>query len=329
MVDLERKIRATQAQQGGFSTVVLPRAVQYAGLLGGGILIAGQPSTGLNLNPVTSSEFSGSSTFSTLDAESNEWAVVQPGPQQGTIALGYTVDFANEDAGLCFASNFASSLNLQQISDIEDQLDDMFIGDLGSASDFPALANPSVRSSLYNSFTFELLIKNTTQAIYAGTSNAVLRLQDDNLTLRFGGVTTRQLYDSNTNNLTSQEDAGEDEISGYWGIGFEDGEFTSVNDWYHLAYVKDGNQARCYFGGKIVAILTVSSNYWNRISELELSGSYVNGCNGSLPVMFAAHTGTYVDNPSAAIHGMRWTPLALYSGNTISPPTAITTLAAS
>ena len=327
MVDLERKIRATQAQQGGFSTVVLPRAVQYAGLLSGGILIAGEPSTGLNLNPVTSSEFSGASTFSTLDAESNEWAVVQPGPQQGTIALGYTVD--KEHAGLCFASNFASSLNLQQISDIENQLRDMFIGNLGSASDFPVLANPSVRSSLYDSFTFELLIKNTTQAIYAGASNAELRLQDGNLTLKFGGITTQQLYDSNTNNLTSQEDANENETCNTWGIPFEDGEFTSVNDWYHLAYVKDGNQARCYFGGKIVAILTVSSNYWNRISELDLSGSYVYGCNGSLPVMFAANTGTNANNSSAAIHGMRWTPLALYSGNTISPPTAITTLAAS
>jgi hypothetical protein len=288
--------------------------------------IAAYGETGL---PALSS-FGGRPTFGLFAAPTDDFVNfdVASGPAPGTMSLIAPSGTSDYPYGFCFASNFVDSLDLRSVLAEADN-NDPYVGDLelpsGPVASPSGLANPSSKASNYNSFTFEFLLN--------PPSNGLLDIATHNIRLDFGfgpntsSTTLRVSGITSFSSITGDADPEDDERVIYGFSEDSTGIRGASGEWNHIAYCKDQDQIRIYIKGQLIATCNASSRYWNRYVEFERPGSSdVAILNGNLPVMLSVLESVNPRTAPMLLHGIRWSPKALYTGNTFTPPTSITKL---
>ena len=297
---------------------------------GKGLLVAGKTAAYGETGLPALSSFGGSTRFGLFAAPADDFANfdVAAGPAPGTMSLIGPNISGVDPYGFCFASNFVDSLDLQSVLAEADN-DDPYLGDLdlpsGPVASPSALANSSSKASNYNSFTFEFLLNPPSNGdLDVATHNIRFDMSfgpnTSSTTLRISGITS-------FSSITGDSDPGDDEEV-FYGL-FEDdtGIRGASGEWNHVAYCKDQDQIRIYINGILIVTCNASSRYWNRYVEFERPGSSdVAVLNGNLPVMFSVVENVDSRTAPLLLHGIRWSPKALYTGNTFTPLASITKL---
>lgn len=101
-----------------------------------------------------------------------------------------------------------------------------------------------------------------------------------------------------------------------------------VGSWHHYALCKDGDSLRFYLDGQLMFSAMTVTDYWDLYVPIESAPfQYFYVKNGSLPIMCSLMITDNNDIGVSAVHGLRFTPQALYTGAFFTPPTSITELA--
>jgi hypothetical protein len=340
MVDLNRKIRATQARQGGFSSHVLPGVVPYE--------LFSLPSYRLAPD-ITLNEQETGITSATLRRE-------QP-----------TVDwiFTQQLSAALFSWFWVSAVATQQA----------WKRFLTSSSDGPngtnalvsplavaSLAFPTARSSwtalivedsgipvnLNQSHTFEFFVK-ISDTIYPAMAASTFNQMSNRMFMAVWAeagadewytyalcdfeyaVSSYAVGPSNFAeedrillNLEAYGVDGDLDSGNYYKYdGAVSGAPISPTAWVHYAICQEGNQSSIYINGQRVK--SVTNNYL----------SDERPASATLYFEVATESDSYRDEgedlafeiPPLRIHGLRFTPRALYSGTSFTPPTSITDFA--
>ncbi len=275
------------------------------------------------------------------------------GPLPGTLALysslpggiGNNATFWGFGLGYVFLSDFASEtfVNLRKVSDsIQSNQDYIGIAESAPANIWtgyapsvalPTLLNPRARAAEFDAFTFEFIHRPGSSSVIIEINNTSISMSGfpSGVYLFLSGVAAPPsgkgtYYPSAETFLVNMLVSGNYSTD----IALNPG---IMSTWHHVAFCKSGNLISFYVGGQRMFTATAASNYWDRYAlsrspyPAPTGSSYVLNV-GDLPIiakiMAVNYEGSY---PPSAIHGIRFTPRALYTTPTITPPTSITTLA--
>ena len=314
-----------------------------AGVLGGGTGFVLVPESNYSNSAltVTSDEFApldfsihGATGYT--QATMGGFDVVQ-GPAAGTLAI--QTHPSNFSFGYLFTSNYATgSINLKTV--LQRQFGSYGFGLIGEGGSKPSndlgyveqptgnpLENELARAKEFEAFTFEFLVRTGAQAVEVNMNNIRLLVDGQGeIICRFGGVDSVSISEGEYFN-------GYYRLKIIWppsgaetGVLMLDSEFT-LGAWHHFAVCKDQNELRFYIDGKQILSGVTGSDYWERYSFAFSSTFEARLYNvGNLPIMASVGSFPTGNAPFTAVHGLRFTPEALYTGATITPPATITDL---
>lgn len=264
------------------------------------------------------------------------------GPTQGTKAFGDS-GVAEEPFGFTFASNFADTSLVDMrslliyrgyipVATFRAWYKSTILQETGQSDNIiaaPDLEESDAAGEEHNSYTFEFIHEMTEYDGWVLGNGFSINLSNNGRTLvelrlagiasvnnGFGSLDTEYgWFDVAMTDELDPDPEVTDEIE----IGS-----LAVNTWHHYALCKNDATIKFYIDGINVITATTSSDYWNQYAALEKEGSIYNLDyipNGKLPIMCA------VFGRGAIVHGLRFTPQALYTGESFTPPTSITELA--
>jgi hypothetical protein len=186
-----------------------------------------------------------------------------------------------------------------------------------------ALANESARAKNFDSFTFEFLTRMGDDGYEVAMNNVELRLDGaGEIFILLSGIQSVSIpegylvpYYRLQMGLGVKPDSGSIAI-------------TDIRDggWHHFSVCKDGSQLRFHIDGRQIFSAVTTSSYWDQYN-------WAYGANyelflyniGNLPIM--ARVAAFPSNTtSSSVHGLRFTPSALYTTDTFTPPSTITDL---
>lgn len=314
-----------------------------AGVLGGtGFVLVPENNYNDGVLPVTADEFAplefsihGATGYT--QATMGGFDVVQ-GPAPGTLAI-QTHPF-NFSFGYLFTSNYATEpIDLKTV--LQRQFGSYGFGLIEEGSSKPSnnlgyveqptsnpLENELARAKEFEAFTFEFLVRTGTQAVEVCMNNIRLYVDGQGeIVCRFGGVDSVSISEGEYFNGYYLLQITWPPQGAQTGVLLLDSELA-IGAWHHFAVCKDQNELRFYIDGKQILSGVTASDYWDRYSLAFSSTFELRLYNvGNLPIM--ASVGSFPTGiaPYTAVHGLRFTPEALYTGATITPPAIITELA--
>ena len=256
---------------------------------------------------------------------------VVPGPASQTFALAALE--GEIVIGYTYTSDFAGStiVDLRKVSDSINANTD-FIGfavasPLPSGASYvplPALQNPSAASSALDSFTVEFIYQVAERFLEVTFNNTTITVGRG---VGIGGdVSYIQVLTYGVTG-TSWPSGFDANIQGLYADPLLPG--LSLGQWCHVAMVKNAGVITVYHDGVSLFTATAAENYWDRYA---ISSSPVAGGQqyylkvGELPFILKAKAFPLESRTPVAVHGIRFTPRALYTTTTFEPPTTITTL---
>lgn len=250
--------------------------------------------------------------------------------------------------GFAFASSFASDELLdmktagQPIGGLNMRLNfhDSFPSTNETITELPELLNPDARAGLYDSYTFEFICQPTSESGEVSVFFNNLRidfyyfpfLPAVDFGVNMCGIetvsTTKGELDTESNRfsitITSDPRLVPDDPE----LSIE---HLPLGTWSHVAFVKNDREIGFYLNGVLMFSAVATQDYWDRASYQLESLSVIQNVyrNGDLPLMTAvtAQTINASDTDGPKVHGLRFTPEALYTGASFSPPQSITELA--
>lgn len=260
----------------------------------------------------------------------------------GVFSLGYLVSVH----GFAFASSYPSNSPLdmktagQPLGGLNMRLNIWSSYPLTDEviTELPELLNSDARAGQYNSYTFEFICQPTARGLAVSFNNALFRfdyfygLPAVTFDVDLCGI---QSVSTSKGELDTDYNQYDVRITSDPRLGPDDPEILIEHmpegTWSHIALVKDEENIRFYLNGVLMFTAVTTDDYWNRgcTEYSEFTVIRNNYRNGDLPIMFAVtdQTITGSDEGNDKIHGIRFTPEALYTGQSFTPPTSITSLA--
>ena len=252
------------------------------------------------------------------------------GPVAGTQALARPTGALG--LGYSFISSFPgnSPVDLRNIADsINGQNNYIDLGysrPLGIYSGLPvqplpALIHPERAARNFDSFTFEFIGRGLQEELFVIMNNVEIRII---YLLDFGMQVYVALSGAKGTSLVGDYFLGA--VEQVWVDMYgADREFSNS---------KDRDIIGVYVNGNRIYTVTTSSDYWDRYcvaarGPTDGFPSFYLLNIGDLPIIAKvfASPSTDIGATRSSVHGLRFTPRALYTTPTITPPTSITTLA--
>lgn len=293
--------------------------------------------------PVFSMSKHGISNVWVNEYQVRNFLIVQ-GPAAGTRAITKLSTQPEPSINYLFASNFAPSVgvDLANIIDLNGALQFDPISRGSAVLDVEPLINPAPLADprgvagKYRSHTFEFIIKLSPQPAYVmfnGFAFALTNVSNTEIIMqaqRITGIASNPTGDPNHYSAATREFSAYI----YAGNGTPAPSFIKINplavgQWVHVALSKSDSSLSLYINGKRVIQAQTVPNYWELFAGFDaFSGSKQDFSliNGQMPLMCMVSLPS--GNPGdIAVHGIRFTPRALYTGAEFTPPTSITQLA--
>lgn len=201
----------------------------------------------------------------------------------------------------------------------------------------PSLANPDAAAASFDSFTVECLYRDAQSNIILDFNNFRLNFfgasgsgGKSSLRIILSGVISSSIPEGSYSPTSEIYDVLMiNDASGPGTVNLPD---STEDGWRHVALCKNKDNITFYVSGQLIFVATLSLNYWDRYARLVAENpsggdGLIYSVNiGALPIIARLSSFGIPGSSVPSIHGLRFTPESIYSGESFTPPISITDL---